>query len=442
MTTVEPVRTSPPDANLLISPLSGPVDATVAVPGSKSHTNRALMCAALADGRSTLHGVLLADDTKAMMSAVAELGAELERFDGRFGPTVAVGGLSGTVDASGGSIIVNVRQSGTTGRFLLAVLAGLDGDFVLDGDPQLRARPFGPQLEALRSVGASIEGEQLPLKVSGRTMPGETMSVSGDVSSQFLSGLLLAAPLAAGPTEILVTGPLVSKPYVELTMTTMADFGATVEHDGDFRSFRVPSTGYRASELRIEPDASAASYFFGAAAIKGGRVRVDGLGRSTVQGDLKFVEVLERMGCRVEVASDYTEVERSGPLNGVEVDMSDISDTVQTLAVVASQADSPTTIAGVGFIRHKETDRLAATAAELQRLGIDCRQTEDGLMIRPGSPQPGTVETYDDHRMAMSFALLGLEHEGIVIANPGCVAKTFPHFFDVLDTLRASQEAV
>ncbi len=452
------MTSGPLDAEFPITPLAGPVDASVRVPGSKSHTNRALVCAALAEGQSMLRGVLLADDTEAMMSAIEPIGAAVERFDDdAAGPGVTVtgrsdvgnaGALQGEVTGGDSSssavnpVTVDVRQSGTTGRFLLAVLAGLSGNFVLDGDPQLRRRPFGPQLEALRASGALIDGEHLPLTITGRTMPGGTVEVSGDVSSQFLSGLLLAAPLASAPTELVVPGSLVSKPYVELTLATMADFGLTVDHDGDFTRFVVPASAYKPADVHIEPDASAASYFFGAAAVNGGRIRVEGLGRSTVQGDLNFVNVLARMGCKVQIAENYTEVERVSPLNGVEVDMSDISDTVQTLAVVASQATSPTTITGVGFIRNKETDRLAATATELQRLGIACRETEDGLVIEPGPPRPGVVQTYDDHRMAMSFALLGLRHDGIVIANPSCVGKTFPRFFDVLDELRPALRAI
>ncbi len=441
LTTVDLVNSSPTVSELSIVPMNGPIDAAVRVPGSKSHTNRALVCAALTGGRSRLHGVLLADDTEAMMSAVVELGAEVERFEDHLGPGAVVVGRKAGGSHPGDAEsprTVNVRQSGTTGRFLLAVLAGLEGDFVLDGDPQLRSRPFGPQLRSLRSLGAVVDGEQLPLAITGRTMPGGKVEVSGDISSQFLSGLLLAAPLASGPTEISVSSSLVSKPYVELTLATMADFGVTVDCGSGLRRFVVPESGYQPSQVNIEPDASAASYFFGAAALAGGRIRVAGLGRSTVQGDLRFVYALEQMGCDVQVGDDYTEVRRVGPLRGIDIDMSDISDTVQTLAVVASQATTATTITGVGFIRNKETDRLAATATELQRLGIDCRQTDDGLTISPGPPRPTTIETYDDHRMAMSFAILGLQNPGIVIADPGCVAKTFPQFFEVLDELRST----
>lgn len=430
-----------------IEPLGRAVDADVKVPGSKSHTNRAMICAALATGTSVLDGILLADDTEAMMAAVAAIGAGVEVSGGAAEPAAKVRGLGTDQDAKGvndqpGSpsdlVRVDVRQSGTTGRFLLAVLAGLDGRFVLDGDEQLRQRPFGPQLDALRAVGAEIVGEQLPLTINGRRAPTSHLSVAGDISSQFLSGLLLAAPLANGTTTIEVSGDLISRPYVELTLSTMRDFGVEVQRQDDLRHFVVPRSTYRAESVAIEPDASAASYFFGLAALTGGRVRVEGLGSETIQGDIKFVEVLERMGCKVSLGPGHTEVVGPDRLQGVDVDMSDISDTVQTLAVVASQAESPTYISGVGFIRNKETDRLSATATELQRLGIDCVEMPDGLVINPGKPRAGVVQTYDDHRMAMSFTMLGLVHRGVEIAQPGCVSKTFPRFFEVIEDLRTN----
>ncbi len=440
----------------LIEPVSGPVDARVDVPGSKSHTNRALLCAALAAGRSTLRRVLVADDTAAMIDGLTALGVAItvENPNGagldRVGPTLAKvdGGLSRPSagsdqpvgsDQSVGSddpTMVSVRQSGTTSRFLLPVLAGLDGHFVLDGHPQLQARPFGPQIDALAALGARIEGRRLPLVIHGRSLDGGAVEVAADVSSQFLSGLLLAAPLYGQPTEITVEGPVVSRPYVDLTLATMAAFGVDVAAETDPVRFTVPNVGYRPAELMLEPDASAASYFFAAAAITGGRVVVDGLGRDTLQGDLGFVELLAQMGAQVDIGPDQTEVRGTGTLRGIEVDAGDLSDTAQTLAVVAAFANTPTTISGIGFIRYKETDRIGATVTELRRRGIEADEFDDGMVIHPGSPRPGLVQTYDDHRMAMSFALLGLVHPGIQIENPACVAKTFPDYFERLDRLR------
>ncbi len=430
----------PGPSALAVEPLSRPPDVSIEVPGSKSHTNRALICAALAEGRSHLGRVLFADDTAAMLGAIATLGVTVEADPDR--RTVTVDGPLGSRPESGPRLSIDVRQSGTTSRFLLPVLAATAGRFLLDGDPQLRRRPFGPQLEALRSIGAEIDGDALPLMIDGRRLAGRPVEVSASISSQFLSGLLMAAPLLSGTTSLAVDGPMVSRPYVDLTVDTMRRFGVDVSVDriagssGSQDRFTIEHGRYRATDIELEPDASAASYFFAAAAITGGRVRIDGLGPDTVQGDLGFVDVLSRMGATVVSGPDWTEVRGGERLRGITVDMSDISDTAQTLAVVAAFADSPTEITGIGFVRFKETDRIAAVATELNRQGIEVKQTDDGMIIHPGTPSGGLVETYEDHRMAMSFALLGLRHQGIEIDNPGCVSKTFPDFFEVLDRLR------
>jgi len=234
-------------------------------------------------------------------------------------------------------------------------------------------------------------------------------------------------------------GVAVSRPYLEMTTAVMRRFGGQITKP-DPATFVVASTGYRPTDYAIEPDASSASYFFAAAAITGGRVRVDGLGTDSLQGDLAFVDVLERMGAEVERGSDFTEVRGTGVLHGVAVDMSDLSDTAQTLAAVAVFADSPTEVTGIGFIRRKETDRIAAVVTELGRCGIDVTETDDGFRIVPGEPHPATIQTYDDHRMAMSFALVGLRVSGIRIADPGCVAKTFPGYWDEFDRLRGEDD--
>lgn len=414
-----------------VDPLLRLPDRVAEIPGSKSHTNRALVCAALADGTSHLHGALFADDTEAMVESLRVLGIAVD-VD-QVAQSMTVTGCAGALPADGASI--DVRQSGTTGRFLLPMLAFGRGTMTIDGHAQLRARPFGELTRALREVGVRSEGEILPITVQAGGWSGGEITVDGSVSSQFLSGLLLSAPCGSGTTVISVDGELVSRPYIDLTLATMRHFGAEVVDD-DHRSFAVANSGYRSADIDLEPDASAASYFFAAAAITGGRVRVDGLGSSSIQGDLAFVEVLEQMGAAVEMGPDWTEVRGTGTLHGVEVDMAGFSDTAQTLAVVATFADSPTTITGIDFIRRKETDRIAAVVDELRRRGIEASEDPDGMTIMPGTPTPGTVETYDDHRMAMSFALLGLVHPGIDIADPGCVAKTFPHFFAELDRLR------
>ena len=415
--------------------LDRPPNQTITVPGSKSHTNRALICAALASGISTLDGVLFADDTEAMMQLLDSIGVPIETD--RSERRVVITGVDGAVPRHTG--VLNARQSGTTSRFILPLLALGQGRYVLDGHAQMRARPFDDLIGALTMLGARVEGTTLPMTVFGNGgLNGGTVEIPGSVSSQFLSGLLLSAPYADEPVHIEIVGDLVSKPYVDLTLATMESFGVDVDRD-EYRRFTVPNRGYRATDVVIEPDASAASYFFAAAAITGGLVRVEGLGVGTIQGDLRFVDVLEQMGAEVVRSDDATEVRGSGKLRGVIVDMADISDTAQSLAIVAPFADGPVQVTGIGFIRKKETDRIAAVVNELRRLGIHATEDDDGFTVHPGQPQPARVETYDDHRMAMSFAVLGLVAPGIEIANPGCVAKTFPDFFSVLETLRSPQ---
>ena len=430
------MTSSPGPAPRRIEPFGGPLDADVRLPGSKSITNRALVAAALATGESHLRGVLLADDTDAMLDGLARLGVDVAVDRDR--RTVTIVGTGGRLGAAG--VEVDARLSGTTSRFLLPVLGLAPGPVRLDGGAPLRRRPMGESIDALRALGATVEEPEgrghLPVVVSGGPVPGGAVAVRGDASSQFLSGLLLSAPPMADGLEVSVEGPLVSLPYVAMTVAVMRAFGATVHVGGDDRAFAVAGTGYRAADFDVEPDASAASYVLAAAAICGGRVRVAGLGRGALQGDVAFADVLARMGAEVTRTDDAIEVRGTGVLHGVEVDMADISDTAQTFAAVAVFAEGPSEARGIGFIRRKETDRIAAVVTELRRCGIGAEETDDGFRIEPGTPGPAVIETYDDHRMAMSFALLGLRVPGIEIADPGCVAKTFPDYFEVLESMR------
>lgn len=419
---------------LPIDPATRPVDGTVTLPGSKSITNRALVCAALAEGTSTLSGVLHADDTVAMVEALRVLGVEVVGTGhGELAVTGTDSRRAGHVDA---------RQSGTTARFLLPLLALGAGASTLDGDVQLRERPMGPTFDALRDAGVRVEEQagagRLPVVVAG-PMRSHDLAVPGDVSSQFLSGLLLSGPATRDGLELTITTELVSRPYVDMTVAVMAAFGADVEHDviGGRETWHVPPARYRATSYAIEPDASAASYAWAAAVVTGGRVTVPGLHRRSLQGDVAFADVLEQMGAVVTWHDDAVTVAAGDGLRGVDVDMAHISDTVPTLAAVAALADTPTTIRGVGFIRDKESDRIAGPVAELQRCGIEARATADGMEIVPGPLRPATFETYRDHRMAMAFGLLGLAAPGMAVRDPGCVAKTFPGFWDLLDGLRA-----
>lgn len=435
MTVPQAALTDLPDP-LDIEPVDGPLDATVRVPGSKSVTNRALVCAALADGTSMLEGALFADDTEAMLGVLEALGVETAVHSEA--ATMEVVGCAGSPPSS--SRVVDVRQSGTTARFALPLLALGQGSYRVTAHPQMQARPMGETLEVLGALGCGVEalgGEgRLPATITAGMKPG-VVRVRGDVSSQFLSGLLLAAPCVGGEMVIEVTGDLVSRPYVDLTLAVMASFGAQVE-EIEPQTFVVLPTGYRATRYTVEPDASAASYPLAAAAICGGRVKVTGLTDRALQGDVAFADVLAAMGAEVIRDDGGTEVRRSGgELSGGRFDLTHFSDTAQTLAVVAPFATSSVTVTGIGFIRRKEIDRIAAVARELGRCGVAVTIDDDGWTINPGRPLPTTFETYEDHRMAMSFALVGLAVPGIRIAGPNCVAKTFPGYWKMLDSLRS-----
>lgn len=421
------------EETLPITPV-GPIQATVRPPGSKSITNRALICAALAEGPSTLVGALESEDTSVMADGLRALGIAIDLDSAA--RTLTVRGGGGVIGPPPAKIYV--ANSGTTVRFLAALVSLGRGTFRLDGTPRMRERPIGDLVESLRQLGvdAACEGPGgcPPVVIRAAGLPGGAATIRGDVSSQFLSGLLMAAPYAQRPVTLTVSGELVSQPYVRMTLAVMRAFGVDLPHS-ELHRFDVPSgVRYRGCRYAIEPDASAASYFFAAAAITGGQVTVDGLSRDSLQGDVAFVDVLAQMGCHVEHGRDTITVS-GGKLRGVTVDMNAISDTVQTLAAVALFAEGPTVITGVGHIRHKETDRIGALAAELRKLGAAVDELPDGLRITPGLPRPATIDTYQDHRMAMSLALVGLRQQGIVIRDPGCTAKTYPGFFEDLRRL-------
>jgi len=409
----------------------GPIDGVIRPPGSKSITNRALVCAALADGTSVLDGVLDSDDTRVMIAGLRALGFRVTHDpDER---RARVSGRGGRIPSSGAEI--DVAASGTTVRFLTALVTLGHGRFRLDGTPRMRERPIRDLIDALAQLGAHVVDEDStgcpPVCVHAKGLPGGRAEVAGDISSQFLSGVLMAAPAAQGPVELVVSGEVVSKPYVVMTLAVMRAFGVDVPSEGLRRFVFDGRQRYKARAYEIEPDASAASYFFAAAAITGGVVRVEGLSRDSLQGDVGLCDCLERMGCRVDYEPGQITV-RSGPLRGIDVDMNAISDTVQTLAAVALFADGATSIRNVAHMRHKETDRLAALATELRRFGAEVDERPDGLTITPRPLHGATVDTYDDHRMAMSLALVGLRVPGVAIRDPGCTAKTYPKFFDDL----------
>jgi 3-phosphoshikimate 1-carboxyvinyltransferase len=415
----------------LVEPLANPPDAVIRVPGSKSITNRALVCAALANGRSVLDGALAADDTDAMIGCLRALGISIAVAGDS--ERIEVVGCNGVLPARGAHL--DVLLSGTTARFVAPLASTGHGRFEIDGGEPMRRRPMAPLVDALRALGVTIEEPggpgHLPLVLLADGVRGGAVSLSGDVSSQFLSGVLLASPSFDKGVRVELTTVLVSRPYVELTRSVMQSFGVDVSAD-----LVVAPGRYRARVLTIEPDASTASYFFAAAAISSGRVRIDGLGSESGQGDLRLVDVLGQMGAGVEQDASSTTVSGTGTLHGTTVDLRDFSDMVPTLAVVAAFADGPTTITGIGFIRGKESDRIDAVVTELRRCGIEADAQPDGMTIYPGSAHGAVVQTYDDHRIAMAFSVLGLRAAGIEIADPECVAKTFPRFFETLDQLR------
>lgn len=420
---------------LEILPVEKPVKGRIRPPGSKSITNRALLCAALADGESLLTGALDSEDTRVMVDSLTELGIAIDTQDER--GALRVSGCGGTIPANQADLFV--AGSGTTMRFLTAAVTLGSGRYRLHGIDRMHERPIGDLIAALLQLGADARSERgndrPPVIVEANGLPGGRATIRGDVSSQFLSGLLMTCPCAAQAVELTVEGQLVSKPYVQMTLGVMEEFGVRVETDQS-RSFHITPQTYQARSLAIEPDASAAGYFLAAAAITGGQVTIEGLGlgSGSLQGDVAFADCLRQMGCEVEYEEDWITVSGRS-LSGITVDMNPISDTVQTLAVVALFADGPTTITGVAHIRHKESDRIGDLARELRKLGAAVDESDDGLTIHPNPLCGAQIETYNDHRMAMSLALAGLRVPGVVILDPGCTGKTYPRFFGDLQAL-------
>lgn len=432
-------RAAPYNARMtdhVVRPVTRPIDASVRLPGSKSLSNRALLLAALAEGRTQIDRLLFADDTRLMIDGLRGLGVAIAaEEDAARGIVVGCGGAWPNPEAD-----LFCGNAGTVARFLTAACCLGHGAHRIDGVERMRHRPIGPLVDALNDLGAAVAcaGADgfLPLNISARSLRGGTVSIRQPPSSQFLSALLLVAPLACGDVMIRVDGPLPSAPFVRMTLHLMDHFGvAFVEQD--LRRFIVPGTQhYAGRDIQIEPDATAASYFFAAAALTGGRMTIEALGRDSVQGDLGFLRVLEQMGCRVEQNARHTTVvgPPEGRLRGVDADLSAMPDVAQTLAVLAVFAEDTTVIHNVANLRIKETDRLFALATELQKLGAEVEIRTEGLTIHPPhDPRPSAIATYDDHRMAMSFALAGLRLDGIVIQDAECVSKTFPAFFEEWD---------
>jgi 3-phosphoshikimate 1-carboxyvinyltransferase len=421
-----------------IVPLTGPLDARVSVPGSKSITNRAMILAAMAQGRSVLDSVLLSDDTRYMTDALRVLGFIVEVDEQAH--RITVGGRGGVIPAHGGEIFVG--GAGTVMRFMVAMVTLGEGRFRIDGNQRMRQRPIGPQLDAMQRLGASVYSERnnncppVIVDASRARFEGGETSIDARVSSQFVSAMLMPAPIWKAGLKLRVIGDA-ARPFIDMTLRLMEAWGTRNSVEAD--QIVVPGDQwYRAQRFAVEPDASSASYFAAAAALIGGAVKIEGLSSNSVQGDLGFLGVLQRMGVRVTWHPDYVEVVGTGQLAGVDVAMNEMPDMVPTLAAIAPFASSPTKIRNIAFIRHHESDRIRVLATELRRIGADVSETEDGLEIRPSTMRPAPIETYDDHRIAMSFAVTGLKLPGTKIKTPGCVAKTFPDFFTRLSSLNKS----
>ncbi len=421
---------------LEVAAVRRPIRGDVRVPGSKSITNRALLLAALADGDSVLEGGLASDDTQIFSGALARLGISVAHDEAH--ETFAVTGMGGHIAAHEADLFVG--NAGTAARFITAFVALGRGTFRFDGVPAMRVRPIGELLDVLRAQGARVEctdqPNRFPFVLHANGLSGGALAIDAHASSQQLSALLLVAPYARDGIELTVTGELVSEPYVEMTCAMMAQWGVKVDRRSA-REYVVASGGrYTSRHYAIEPDASSASYFFAAAAASGGRVSVANLTLRSLQGDVEFVRVLERMGAAVEERNGALIVTGPKQLRGIDIDMNAISDTAPTLAAIASRADGPVRITGVEHMRWKETDRITAMTTELRKMGARVDEASDGMTIYPGPLVRAKVATYDDHRMAMSLAIAGLLNDGVIVEDPACTSKTFETFWDVLDELR------
>jgi 3-phosphoshikimate 1-carboxyvinyltransferase len=429
-------------SDLRIEVIDKPFDVTLAPPGSKSLTNRALVLAALADGFSKLSNVLFADDTLVMLECLGKLGFEVQ-ID-RANHAVSVRGHGGKIPSKSAELFCG--NSGTTIRFLTALCALGDGIYTLDGIPRMRQRPIGELVDLLTAMGATIEYMRAqgfpPIRINATGLAGGLVNFGGAKSSQFLSAALQVGPYCDDELKVDL-GPQTSWPYVSMTMRLMDEFGSTPHliRDADTaepKQIIIQQDPYLQTNYTIEPDASNAMYFLAAAAIHpGSKVTVPHLGKHSLQGDVQFVDVLRRMGAQVAMTNDTVSVTGTDTLEGIDIDLAAMPDQAQTLGVVALFADSPTTIRGLHTLRVKETDRIAALAAELQKLGAKVEVDGDDITITPPkSLTPAEIDTYDDHRMAMSFSLAGTRAEGVTIKDIGCVNKTYPNYFEDLNRLR------
>lgn len=423
-----------------VKPVQGPVELALSAPGSKSITNRALLLAALAEGTSTLKGTLFSEDSRHFLSCLQSLGFPVEIDEKNH--TVAVTGFGGRIPKKEAEIYVG--SAGTAARFLTAMLGLSDGVYHLDASEQMRKRPMKPLLDSLVSIGVTVtyEGEEgfFPFTITGSLHTGNSIEVDIGSSSQFLSALLMSAPMKPEGLDITLTGQKHALSYVAITARMMEQFGCTVSNPEEGRYHIPAGSSYKPQHYQIEPDVSAACYFYAMAPLLGGSVLVKHVHLDSMQGDIRFLRILENWGCKLQDGPEgivlSCQTPRSYP--GIDTDLSSCSDQTMTLAALAPFASSPVTIRNIAHIRLQESNRIEAVITELRRMGITCRELPDGIVIEPGMPQASAVQTYNDHRMAMAFSLIGLVVPGIQIENPACCKKTFEEYFEILDTITQS----
>lgn len=411
--------------------LQKPISCQVEIPGSKSITNRALLLASMADGESTLRHVLFSDDSRAFLDCLEKLGYEL-----------SINEKEQVVKIKGGvpnkSADINVRSAGTTARFLTALLSAAGGEYDIKSSEQMAKRPMKPLCEALEKLGVEFtyHGREyfLPFFLKSSGCKGGEVELFAEQSSQFLSALLMTGSLYEDGLTVHHVGKEIAKPYIDMTIKMIEQFGGAVTKEG--QTYRVFHAGpYLPLDYLIEPDVSGAGYFFAMAVLTGGSILVKDVHLKSLQGDIRFLDVLERLGAKIEDTDAGVKLQgpANGCYNGIDIDLNDCSDQTMTLAALAVFAKTPTIIRNIGHIRLQESDRIHAIVTELKKMGITCEEADDSITIYPGTPQPAEIDTYNDHRMAMAFSLIGLKAEGIVINDPDCTAKTFENYFDLLD---------
>jgi 3-phosphoshikimate 1-carboxyvinyltransferase len=425
--------------SITLSPIPR-IEGTLKLPGSKSLSNRALLLATLAIGRTTLHNLLDAEDVQHMLDALQSLGIPLIR-SAENPSTLIIEGSGGYFPARQARCFLG--NSGTSMRSLAAILCIGQGDYILEGEPRMYERPIGDLVEGLKALGADIDylGEEgyPPLHIKSAPLKGGRISISGKTSSQYLSAVLMLAPYAETPVSIQISDELISKPYVLMTLDIMRTFGISVKTNADYTQFDIPLGRYISpNEYWIESDASSASYFLAAGAIAGGTVRLEGIGKHSIQGDSRFAAVLAQMGATVRYESHAIEIDKATHLQGIDIDMNDMPDAAMTLAMVGLFAETPVTLRNIASWKVKETDRLHALSTELRKVGATVETGEDWIRVYPlkkGQWQYAEIATYNDHRIAMCFSLVALGGISVTILDPRCTAKTFPTYFEAFKTL-------